>query len=682
MTHTVRPALARLAAFALGLIILPTLAAVTAESFVTPLSPEREHAPASVNTVRMLRSHYQRKQVDDDLSRTMFDRYLKLLDPTRSLFTASDISGFGKYRTRLDDALLHGDLGPGFALYNRYQQRQAERLAFHVNRLEESLGEIDFTRDEWLETDRRKAPWVAADADLHELWRLQLKWALLNLVLTGKTIEEAAGLLDKRYRNQLNRLQQARSEDAFQAYLNALGLSYDPHTTYLSPMRSEDFSIDMNLSLEGIGAALQLEDEYTKVVRIIAGGPADRSNELKANDRIIGVAQGERGEMVDVVGWRLDEVVKLIRGPKGTIVRLDIIPSDATSDQQTRLVKLRRDKVRLEDQAASSSVLEFDHQGKPFRIGVIELPTFYIGTSKDVHRLLGELQADAVDGVLIDLRNNGGGSLEEANQLTGLFIDQGPTVLIRRANGKISGLHDPDKGVVYAGPLGVLVNRHSASASEIFAGAIQDYRRGLILGSRTYGKGTVQTLQRLDSGGRLKLTIAKFYRVSGGSTQHHGIMPDIEFPGTLDPELTGESALDGALPWDTIERTEFEQLPDLATYLPELQARHAVRSDGDIEFTLLRERMERFKAIRARSRVSLNVTLREEARSEDERFRLDQENRRRNARGDAPLAALDAPDDEAAAHGEEPPEETAMIAEGGRILADLIELTGSDLAHR
>ena len=637
-------------------------ARVAPDDYVRALAPEEVHADTALDVVkRLTRGHYRKMPLDDTLSSRAFDRYLEVLDPGRIYFTADDVASFETHRLRFDDMLRDGELQQAFVIYNRFQQRLAQQLAFMVNRLEDGLASMDFTGQATVQIDRSEAAWPASRAAQEALWEARLQNAVLGLRLAEKTDEEIVELLNRRYQSQLKRLKQSRNEDAFQAFVNALAYNIDPHTAYMSPRRSEDFSIDMNLSLEGIGAALQLENEYTKVVRIIPGGPAFLSKQIKPSDRIVSVGQGEDGELVDIVGWRLDEVVRLIRGPKDTLVRLEIIPADAVEDHMTRVVMLRRDTVRLEDQAASSRILDLDHEGKRFRIGVIRLPTFYVNTTRDVTRILHEFGAEQVDGVLLDLRNNGGGSLEEANALTGLFIRGGPTVQIRNAHGRVAVMRDPDSAFAYDGPLAVLVNRHSASASEIFAGAIKDYHRGLILGGRTFGKGTVQTLKSLDHG-RLKLTMAKFYRVSGGSTQNQGVVPHIRFPELIDAEETGESALDGALPWDTIPPADYETYRDLSPYVGRLQQRYLVRSANDIEFTILNERIARQRDLNRRVALSLNEERRRSELASARQFELTLENQRRSARGEALLEQLpDEPERAETATEEAPsPEENAQ----------------------
>ncbi|MDY3199261.1 MAG: S41 family peptidase, partial [Pseudomonadaceae bacterium] len=511
------------------------------------LQPTREQMIASLNTVELLRRHhYNRIRLDDELSSEVFDTYLRQLDPQRSLFTEADIRDFSEYRYKFDDLLQAGDLSVGFAMHTRQIQRADQRIAFARQLLSEGIDKLDFSGDQMILIDREKADWPADDSALHSLWRQQIKDEVLRLKLAGRETESIQELLEKRYANQQKRLYQTRSEDIFQNYINALAQVYDPHTQYMSPDNAENFDINMSLSLEGIGAVLQSDNDHTKIVRLVPAGPAEKSKQLAPADRIIGVAQGN-SEMVDVVGWRLDEVVKLIRGPKGSTVRLEVIPaSNPPSDMTSREVVLVREAVKLEDQAAKSSVLEFNEQGQDYRIGVIEVPGFYIdfkayrrgdpdyrSTTRDVRRLLSELQEQNIDGIVLDLRNNGGGSLQEATELTGLFIGQGPSVLVRDAKGQVQVLDDPDAGVVYHGPLAVIVNKLSASASEIFAGAVQDYGRGLVIGEPTFGKGTVQSIQPLNHG-ELKFTLAKFYRVSGQSTQNRGVVPDILYPSLLE----------------------------------------------------------------------------------------------------------------------------------------------------
>lgn len=658
------------------------------------LQPDREQVIASLNVVELLkRHHYSKPPLDDARSAQVFDNYLKALDPARSYFTAADIAAFEPWRHRFDDYLKSGELQPGFVIYKRHLERMQERLEFALGLLEGGVESFDFSLDESLETDRENAPWAADRAALDELWRLRLKDEVLRLRIAGKEPAAIRELLVKRYRNQLKRLAQTRGEDIFQAYINAFAQTYDPHTSYLSPENAENFDINMSLSLEGIGAILQSDNEYVKIVRLVPAGPAEKSKQLNTADRIVGVAQGDR-EMVDVIGWRLDEVVKLIRGPKGSLVRLEVIPaSNAPNDLSTRVVTITREAVKLEEQAAKKSLLELEHDGRQYRLGVIEIPTFYLdfkayrsgnpdyrSTTRDVRRLLGELQAEGVDGVVIDLRNNGGGSLQEANELTGLFIDKGPTVLVRNSDGRVDVLTDDARGTAYDGPLAVLVNRLSASASEIFAGAMQDYHRALILGGQTFGKGTVQTIQPLNHG-ELKLTLAKFYRVSGQSTQHQGVLPDIAYPATFDIEDIGESALPAVMPWDRIAPAVRPAGNPFQPFLAELKARHEARSAGNPDFIFARQNLELSRQLMQETRVSLNEEKRRTQQRAIEERQLALENARRSALGEPLLKELKAEDEdgEGAGHEDEilAPEKDAFLAESGRILLDYLNLNSA-----
>ena len=683
-------------ALVLGLSALPLAAKTTTVTSWDYLQPDREQVIASLNVVELLRRHhYNKPPLNDERSIQIYDNYLKLLDPSRSYFTAADIAEFNQWRTKFDDLLKSGDLEPGFAIYRRHLTRLEERLNFALAELGKGVDKIDFTIDEELQIDREKAPWAKDRAELDELWRKRVKDEVLRLKIAGKETKDIQELLTKRYKNQLSRLKQTRGEDAFQAYINAFATTYDPHTTYLSPDNAENFDINMSLSLEGIGAVLQSDNEYVKVVRLVPAGPAEKSKQIAPADKIVGVAQGN-DEMVDVIGWRLDEVVKLIRGPKGSTVRLEVIPaSNPPSDQTSKVVTITREAVKLEEQAAKKKVLELKHEGRDYKLGVIELPAFYLdfkafragdpnykSTTRDVKRLLDELQTEKVDGVVIDLRNNGGGSLQEATELTSLFIEQGPTVLVRNADGRVDVLADENKGVYYSGPLAVLVNRLSASASEIFAGAMQDYHRALILGGQTFGKGTVQTIQPLNHG-ELKLTLAKFYRVSGQSTQHQGVIPDITYPDVMDTKDIGESALPAALPWDSIRPAITPELDPIKPFLSELKARHEQRTAQDPDFVFTRERLTLAKKLMAETTVSLNEQTRRARQAEVEAKQLALENNRRRAKGEEPLKELTKEDEEALPVADEKstPEDDAYLAESGRILLDYLGLNPSLALH-
>ncbi|WAC44433.1 carboxy terminal-processing peptidase [Pseudomonas sp. SL4(2022)] len=676
-------------AFSFALSALPLAAKTTSDDSWEYLQPDREQVIASLNVVELLkRHHYNKPPLNDERSEKIYQGYLKMLDPSRSYFIASDIAEFDQWRTRFDDLLKNGDLQPGFAIYKRHLERLQNRLQFTLTMLEKGIDTIDLDRDESLLIDRENAPWVKDIAELDDLWRKRVKDEVLRLKIAGKEPKSIQELLTKRYKNQLARLKQTRGEDVFQAYINAFAMSYDPHTTYLSPDNAENFDINMSLSLEGIGAVLQSDNEHVKVVRLVPAGPAEKSKQIAPADKIIGVAQGSK-DMVDVIGWRLDEVVKLIRGPKGSTVRLEVIPaSNAPNDQTSKVVSITREAVKLEEQAAKKSILNLKHENRDYKLGVIEIPAFYLdfkafragdpnykSTTRDVKRLLTELEKEKVDGVVIDLRNNGGGSLQEATELTGLFIDQGPTVLVRNSDGRVDVLADENTGIYYKGPLAVLVNRLSASASEIFAGAMQDYHRALILGGQTFGKGTVQTIQPLNHG-ELKLTLAKFYRVSGQSTQHQGVIPDIQYPDVMDTKDIGESALPEALPWDSIKPAIKPELDPIKPFLAELQNRFESRTAHNADFTFARERLQLAQKLMEEKTVSLNETKRRAQQADIEAQQLAIENSRRQAKGEALLNKLKEEDEDALPVEDEKtkPEDDAYLAESGRILLDYLGL--------
>jgi len=624
--------------------------------------------------------------LDDDLSSQILDQYLKDLDPARSYFLSSDVEEFNQYRFSLDDQIQEGDLETAYSIFNRFHERLEERINYSINLLE-SDKEFDFSLSESLDTDRENAPWMTSEEEINDLWRRRIKSSLLNLKLADKDIKEAKELLIKRYKNQLNRATQVNSEDVFQMFTNAYTKQYDPHTVYMSPRKSENFKINMSLSFEGIGAVLQTENEFTQIVRLIPGGPAEKTGGLKATDRIIGVGQGAEGEIEDVVGWRLEDVVDLIRGPKNTTVRLEIRSAEQ-DDAPSKIVDIIRNKIELEEQAAQKKILELDHLGRQFRLGVIEIPAFYINfdalqsgdenyksTSRDVAVLIEELKEEGIDGLIVDLRNNGGGSLREANDTVGLFIKHGPTVQIKDSTGRVDILRDRSSEVAYSGPLAVLVNRLSASASEIFAGAIQDYNRGIVIGGQTFGKGTVQTLLPL-SHGQLKLTQAKFYRISGGSTQHKGVMPDIYFPTLYDPEVIGESALDNALAWDTVKTARHGNYPAFDQFISQVDTRYKERTLNDPDFIFMREQVEYVSEARNDdSAIPLQEEQLKVEREKAKQWQIDAENRRRALKNLQPIAELSELDEEREKDSEGRPinpETEAMLKESGRILLDAI----------
>lgn len=657
------------------------------------LKPQDAYSKTGQSIVKLLqKEHYKRVELDNAFSQKMLDRYLEFLDSSKSYFLASDIKSFRIYRNKLDDALKKGDLDPAFEIFNRFHERRVQRTRFILGELEKPLEKMDFSVNESLDIERKHEPWLADMPAAEALWRMQLKNDILGLKLTNKPLNEIHHLLNKRYSNQLSRILQTKSDDVFQFYMDTFTQLFDPHTRYLPPRESESFDISMSLSLEGIGALLQQEDEYTKVVRLVTAGPAEKSKLLKPADRIVGVAQGKDGEMVDVIGWRLDDVVDLIRGPKGTLVRLNLIPASATDTNELREIHIVRDTVKLEDQAAQKNVLFIEREDKSFKVGVISLPAFYIdfkaaqagdpdyrSSSKDVSRLIRELKKENIDAMIIDLRNNGGGSLQEANILTGLFIKTGPVVQVREQNSQVQILGDRNPSIEYNGPLAVLVNRLSASASEIFAGAIQDSGRGIVVGSQTFGKGTVQTITSVEPG-ELKYTQAKFYRISGASTQHKGVIPDIEFPEIIDRSEIGEDTEEDALPWDQILPTRYSYNPLIAPVVPEIKARHENRVAKNPDFIYLMHRIELMDNLRKRNAVSLNETQRRSEKVEVEQTLLAFENERRKARGE-PLLKTYKELENAELEDDAEHVVDSLLKETGEILFDVTSLANKRIAE-
>ncbi|WP_027706507.1 carboxy terminal-processing peptidase [Zooshikella ganghwensis] len=655
------------------------------------LTPTEDQRLATVNMVQLLRRHYEKIPLNDQSSVKIFDRYLETLDPDRRYFLLQDINEFEKYRHKLDNDLKTGNLRHAFEMFNRYQARVKQHLLFNLKLLKRGVSRFNFAINETLETDRKNAHWTATHADQQSLWRKILKDRILRLRLAGKEDKEIVKLLTKRFNNQLNRLHQNNNEDAYQIFVNAFTQIYDPHTQYFSPRRAENFDINMSLKLEGIGAVLQSEDEYTKVVRLVNKGPADKAGQLKPADKIVGVGQGTDGEIVDVIGWRLDEVVELIRGKKDTIVRLEVIPSGSDTTGPEKVYSIKRDTVKLEEQSAQKKLFTIKEKGKSFKVGIIQIPTFYIdfksaqagepeykSTTRDVKRLLKELEKEKVDGLVIDLRNNGGGSLQEANELTGLFIKQGPTVVVKDSLGRVDTQEDPDGSIYYDGPMVVLVNRLSASASEIFAGAMQDYRRALVVGSQTFGKGTVQSIQPLNHG-QLKYTLAKFYRVSGQSTQHQGIMPDIHFPAVYNTEEIGESSLPDALPWDTIKPVRHTPYQANIPEIMLLQKKHNQRIQISPDFIYIQDQLNYQRELEKQTKISLNQKQRQEELQQRQEQRLAMENTFRKAKGKDTYKSYS--DFEEAAEKESlkeqedlPVEDDAYLFEAGNVLVDYVQL--------
>ena len=606
------------------------------------LKPTPEQAQAALSATRILtRFHYKAMPLDAAMSQHIFDRYFDSLDADRLFFVQSDIDRFAPQRDKLGDAIYDEDLSVPFAIFNLYEQRVAERTTYARELLKKGF---DFSKEESYRYQREKAPWPKTTAELDDLWRQRVKNDWLRLKLASKDETKIRETLDKRYANYLTRMRQLTSEDVFQTFMNAYAMSIDPHTNYLGPRASENFDMAMRLSLEGIGAVLQRDEDYTAIREIVPGGPAALSGKFKVGDRIVGVGQGANGSITDVVGWRLDDVVDQIRGPKDTTVRLEVLPVDAGTDGKHVQISIVRKKVALEEQAAKSSILEVKDGDATRHVGVITLPTFYEdfearrrgdkdyrSATRDVAKLLTELKQKNVDGVLIDLRNDGGGSLSEAIDLTGLFVGKGPVVQVRNAGGRIEEGRNLHTDMVWSGPLAVLVNRNSASASEIFAGAIQDYGRGVIVGENTYGKGTVQNLVDLDqmsqhekpTFGELKMTIQQFFRVDGESTQLRGVTPDINFPITVDFDQNGEQTYDNALAWTSIPAANYTPTSDLKTIVPMLAARHDARAGKAPEWQALTADISDWRKVRKETTISLNEQTRRAERDEQEKKRLE-----------------------------------------------------------
>jgi carboxyl-terminal processing protease len=649
------------------------------------LAPESQHATASKRiTARFTRGHYKKIQISDALSQEVFERFIKQLDYSRHVFLASDIASFNKYSVDFDDAFARGRLDLAYDIYNLNMQRRLERYNYALSLVESTddknlKSPFDYTKDEVYSYDREDVSWAESAAELDELWRIKVKSDALNLTLTGKEWPKVKEILIKRYKYAIKRLKQSESEDVFQLVMNSFARVVEPHTSYLSPRNAERFQMEMNLSLEGIGAVLRAEEDYTVIQSVISGGPADQSKQLKSKDRIVGVAQGEN-EFEDIIGWRLDDVVDKIKGPKGTTVRLQVISGKSEDISNVKIVTIIRDKIKLENKAAKSEVyfegVGFDEKGnKGKKLGVITIPSFYNNLSRDVKKEIEKLKEQDVKGIIIDLRSNGGGSLPEATLLTGLFIDKGPVVQIRNGANRVEVLRDKDGISYYDGPLTVMVDRYSASASEIFAAAIQDYGRGVIIGEHTFGKGTVQQHRGLgrvydlyeNPLGSIQYTIAKFYRINGGSTQHRGVLPDISFPSAVDPEDWGESKEENALPWDQIDKAQYNKLNDINTDLSYLTSLYQERVKDNSEFNYLLSDIEKYKAEKDDKSISLNLDTRKAKREERKAKQLIRANERLVSMGKKKITSLDDIPDEL-------DELDPFLDETARITFDLISL--------
>ncbi len=664
----------------LGAAMTPPPAVPAAVAALAPTDQENYVARRVADIVS--HEHYRRAPLDDHLSSLILDRYLDAIDGGRSYFFASDIAEFETYRYELDDAIKGGDVEPAFVIFRRYQQRSREHMAYAIELLNKKP---DFDVDESFNFDREKEPWPANAAEMNELWRKRVKNDALSLVTAGKQWPEVAAVLRKRYEHVAKRMDQSKPDDVFEAFMNAFVLSLDPHSNYFSARNSAEYNIQMSLSYEGIGASLQLTDDYVTVIDVIAGGPAALSGKLSANDRITAVGDGKSGELTDVIGWRLDDVVQKIRGPGGTVVRLQLLPAGAAPGSVQKVVEFTRNRVSLEAQASHKAMRTVARNGRDVKVGIITVPSFYQdydasragakdfrSTTRDVQRLIGELRKDGAEVLIMDLRANGGGYLPEAESLTGLFIDRGPVVQLRDTSGHIEVDDDPNPAIFYGGPMIVLVDRFSASASEIFAAAIQDYGRALIVGQQTYGKGTVQNAHPLNYAifgrkpelGQLNVTIGKYYRITGESTQDRGVTPDIALPSLIDANEVGESTRDRALPWDHIDAAAFKSEGDLKPLAAALQKLHEERTAGSADFRYLHDDITALDAMRAQKTLSLNLNTREAERKRLDGERLERENAWRTARGMPAVKSLEEIKDDATAG--------ILLDEAAQMAADLV----------
>ncbi len=690
MSHTPprrRKLLAPIALSALGLLVLsaasstgaPAATGLLPQGALGPTAQERLLAPRIASILEQ--NHYRHIVIDDRFSPQVFERFLSALDGQHSYFLASDVSGFERWRTKFGDMIHTGEMDPAYLIFNVFQQRNRERMNYALKLLD---TEPDWTVDESFTFDREHTPWPATQAEMDELWRLRVKNDAVSLMLTGKNWSDTAELLRKRYQRVLSRLDKISPEDVFESLMNAYCAVYDPHSNYFSPRSSEEYRIQMSLSYEGIGASLQLTDDFISVTNILPGGPAAADGSIKPNDRITGVAQGHDGPMTDVIGWRLDDVVQQIRGKVGTIVRLQILPAGATPGTAERIVELTRNKVTLEAQAAKKEVRQIQRNGHTYKVGIITVPSFYNdmdaasggdannrSTTHDVRRLLQALAAGGgIDALVLDLRGDGGGYLPEAIGLTHLFINHGPVVQLKDTAGQLEVLDEPDPGQAYSGPLAVLVDRTSASASEIFSGAIQDFHRGVIIGQTTFGKGTVQSVIPLDrwsarpTEGQVTVTIGKFYRITGESTQLRGVVPDIVLPSPISSEDVGESVLEHALPWDRIASVPFHALVPEPSLVQTLAGEENDRAMHNADYQWLLASLTSLDSARNEKTLSLNLKKRQQQRTAQDLARLTQENTRRGADGLPPWKAVDD-----ISSTEEP---DVILAQASDIMADAV----------
>lgn len=668
------------------------------DTTATQLKPIEIQSKTAIEIVNQLSQyHYRKQELNDSLSSRFLDEYLQTLDSSKNFFIASDIAEFDKYRKTFDDDFKAGKLNNGFSIYHRFGERFTARLTKVIAMLDDKNITFTFDTDETFTADRKDASWPLTLADADKLWMQHLKASLLSSMLSGKSLEESRTTLRKRYATQLRYFKQQTSEEVFSLIMNSLTTLFDPHTNYLSPDNSQNFATSMTNKFEGIGAELKTDEDYTKVARLIPASPAEKQGQLKPNDKIVGVAQGEKGEFEDIIGWRLTDVVKKIKGPKGTIVRLEVIAADPTITEH-KIISIKRDTIQLEDQKAKKSILNIKNGTQTLKLGVIDIPVFYgnfdaeASVGRDVYRLMQELRQENVDGLIVDLRDNGGGSLPEAATLTNLFINPGPVVQIRQGE-VVNRDVRATTPAVYRGPLIVLINRFSASASEIFAGAIQDYGRGLVVGSTTWGKGSVQSYMPIEKGeGHIKLTQATFYRVSGDSTQHRGVIPDIELPSLVNTKELGESSYDNALPWDQVRPAPHDIYNNIGAILPALKTAHNERVKADPEFVYVQQQAALYEELNSKKSVSLKLSTRQQEQKLIEQRTLAIENQKRKAKGEAVYAnyadykakELKKDEDESAEpkKKELEPEKDPYLVETGKILGDFILHAKNQLAQK
>jgi carboxyl-terminal processing protease len=666
------------------------------------LQPDQQQSVVAKEVAGMISQYnYKKVALNDSLSAVIFDSYVKKMDDNHNYLLASDIKDFDRYKTQLDDDLKAGNLVNVFYMFNVYQKRYLERINYSLTQLDKPY---DYTKNETFTYDREDQPWVANATDMNKLWSQRVKYDLLNLKLASNDATKNKETLRKRYQNLLSQVKKLSNQDVFQMFMDSFTESVDPHTNYFNPANAANFNIEMSRSLEGIGASLLSENEYITIKSVVAGGPADKSKQINVDDRIIGVAQGKDGEFQDIIGWRIENAIALIRGTKGTTVRLRLLPKGAAASVKPKVVEMMREKIVLKDQLAKKEIRTYQSNGKTVKIGIINVPAFYIdfnayrakdpnyqSTTRDVKLILDTLKRQNVDGVILDLRQNGGGSLIEAIELTGLFIKNGPVVQVRDTRNRIEVNEDEDPSVAYTGPLAVMTDRFSASASEIFAGAIQDYGRGLVIGSQTYGKGTVQSAIELDKVinpsikdmlnslskknsttgaeskfGQLNLTVAKFYRISGSSTQHKGVSPDISFPSIIPLDKYGEDTEPSALPFDMIPKSTYTKAGDLSTAIPVLTKLHEQRMANSASYKYLLEDIADYKKRQNEKSITLNEQALKEQRDTDEKKTFERNNQRRAALG---LPALK--------KGETRPKNEDLDflkIEAGQIMTDLVNL--------